>query len=478
MESLSDRFRRMRQKVAGWGQESVWRFWDELDPAAQARFIDQLEQLDEHFITSLSGGPWPPAETRFGSLADLTPLEHIPLPSTPEEERSWQRAKQRGEALLAEGTVAVLVVAGGQGTRLGFPGPKGLFPVGPVSGRSLFQFHTEQILALERRFGATLPFYIMTSPANHQETGDFFIRNGFFGKDPESVRFFPQRMLPVFDRQGRLLLEEKGQVSLSPDGHGGVLHALNRHHLLEDMQQRGIRQLYYFQVDNVLARIADPVYLGFHDEKAAELSAKTVYKRDPWEKLGNIGRLDGHFQVIEYTELPDELKTARNAEGKLLFGQGSIAIHLFSVDFLARLLQQQIELPYHVAYKRMASLPDQAGDEGADGLNGVKFEQFIFDAFRFASRVMVLECDRRLEFSPIKNREGEDSPESARRDLGEFFAGWLERCGHPPRRHADGSLAVRLEISPLVALSAEELRARLPRQLDAAADLLLEDQTG
>ncbi|HOT95650.1 MAG TPA: UDPGP type 1 family protein [bacterium] len=477
MESLSNRYRRMRQKTAGWGQESVLRFWDDLDPAAQEQFLDQLDQLDEAFIASLNGRAWPPSEFQSGPLDAFTPLDHIPLPAKPDEEPTWQRARQCGEALLAEGAVAALVVAGGQGTRLGFPGPKGLYPIGPVSRRSLFQYHTEKILALERRFGCIVPFYIMTSPANHQATRDFFIREGFFGKDSESVHFFPQRMLPVFDPQGRLLLEDKGKLSLSPDGHGGVLHALKQHHLLEDMQQRGIRHLYYFQVDNVLARIADPVYLGFHHEKAAEMSARTVYKRDPWEKLGNIGLLGGQFRVIEYTELPEALKTARNRDGRLLFGQGSIAIHLFSVDFLDRLLRQRIELPYHIAFKKMASVPDQAPERTSDGLNAVKFEQFIFDAFRYASRVMVLESDRRLEFSPIKNREGDDSPETARRDLSELYAGWLEACGRPPKRHADGSLAVRLEISPLVALSAEELKSRLPAHLNVDADLLLEDHS-
>jgi len=464
----------MREKLTEWGQIGVLRFWDDLDSAGRAQLLAQLDDLDERFITALRARQWPPEELAAGALDEFTPLAHIPLPGTRAEEQTWRRARQRGEALLAEGAVAALVVAGGQGTRLGFSGPKGKFPLGPISGRTLFQYHTEQILALERRFGRTLPLYVMTSPANHQETGAFFRENGYFGKEPESVRLFPQRMLPVFDPRGQLLLEEKGKLSLAPDGHGGVLYALEHHHLLEEMRQRGIRFLYYFQVDNVLARIADPVFLGFHDEMAAEMSAKTVYKRDPWEKLGNIGLAAGMYKVVEYTELPEALKTACDDEGKLLFGQGSIAIHLFSLDFLERLMRQHIELPYHIAHKTMASVPDQGAAQAPGGLNAVKFEQFIFDAFSYASRVMVLETERRSEFSPIKNKEGDDSPATARRDLCELYAGWLAACGRPPQRNGDGTLAFRLEISPLVALSAEQLKRVLPPDLNLEQDVLLE----
>jgi UDP-N-acetylglucosamine/UDP-N-acetylgalactosamine diphosphorylase len=456
------------------GQDAVLRFWPELDDSEKESLLEQLAQLDDEFLSGIRERIWPLAEQHPANLDGLTPLEHIPLPRSESERNIWAHARERGEALLAEGAVAALVVAGGQGTRLGYPGPKGMFPIGPISGRSLFQYHIEKILVLEKRYGRPLPFYVMTSPGNHQETMDYFAENCYFGKDPESVVFFPQRMLPVFDVRGQLLLETNHALSLSPDGHGGLLYALRKHRILADMHRRGTKQLYYFQVDNVLAQIADPVFLGFHDLGAAEMSAKTVCKRDPSEKLGNIGRLDGVCKVIEYTELPEEKKRAISKEGALVFGQGSIGIHLFSVDFLERLAQHNVELPYHIALKKMISVEDQSPAQAPGGLNAVKFEQFIFDAFAFADRIEVLETERRQEFSPIKNKEGEDSPAAARRDLCELFAKWLEQCGLPPPRHPDGALAVRVEISPLIATSAGELAQKVPAGLDLNKDILLE----
>jgi len=475
---VDERYRRMKERLGVLGQEQVLRYWPALDEEGRRGLLNQLEALDMEFIAAQRERAWPPVEAGAGSLEGFSPMPHIPLPSGPEEERAWERARRHGEELLADGAVGVLVVAGGQGTRLGYPGAKGKYPVGPVSGRSLFQFHIEKMVAMERRYGRPLPFYVMTSPANHEETIAFFKQNSWFGKDPGTILCFPQRMLPVFDTRGQLLLESPARLSLSPDGHGGVLYALRKHQLLEDMRRRGIRHLFHFQVDNVLVRIADPAYMGFHEETGAEMSARTVRKRDPWEKLGNIGRQNGICKVIEYSELPEEKKTACTAAGELLFGQGSIAIHLFSLDFLERLLRQKIELPYHIARKKMASVEEQGAELAAGGLNAVKFEQFIFDAFSFAERVLVLETDRRLEFSPIKNREGEDSPATARRDLSELFAGWLEACGIRPRRHADGSLAVPIEISPLYAMSAAELGAKISSGLDPEREILLEEPTG
>ena len=475
MPAFEERYQGIKEKLARAGQTPVLRYWDELNHTEQERLLNQLENIDSAFLTSVREWSWPPTEEHSENLDHFTPLEYIPLPRNPAEHKLWEEARKHGDDLLSQGKVAVLVVAGGQGTRLGFPGPKGSFPVGPVSGRTLFQYHIEKSIAIERKFGQLLPFYIMTSQANHQATLDFFEQNGYFGKDPETVIFFQQRMLPVFDRQGQLLLETPGSISFSPDGHGGVLFALQQHHLLADMRRRGVEYLYYFQVDNVLARIADAAFLGFHDQMAAEMSARTVYKRDPWEKLGNIGELNKAFKVVEYTELPDEKKTARDDRGRLIFGQGSIAIHLFSLSFLEKLAKQNIQLPFHIARKKMASIKEQDAALAPDRLNAVKFEQFIFDAFTFARRIMVLETERRNEFSPIKNKEGEDSPATARRDLSELFAGWLEECGRTLRRLADGSLAVRIEISPLFAASAAELRAKLPETLDLDQDILLQE---
>lgn len=464
-----------RRLLAAVGQESLLRFWPELDAASREYLLGQIEALDLDFLREIHSSGWPPAEEHSDDLTALQPMPHIPLPATPAEEKEWEAARQHGELLLREGAIAVLVVAGGQGTRLGYPGPKGKFVVGPVSGRTLFQYHVEKIRALERKYGRVIPFYVMTSPGNHAETIDYFVANDHFGKEPESILFFSQRMLPVFDQSGRLLLETPGRISLSPDGHGGMLHALQKHGILDHMARHAIRHLYYFQVDNVLAQIADPVFIGFHAQRQAEMSAKTVYKRDPWEKLGNIGWLNGRCKVIEYTELPEEKKRATSRDGRLVFGQGSIAIHLFDVGFLARLAREKVELPYHVARKKMAAVADQAPELAPDHLNATKFEQFIFDAFSYADRIVVLETERRHEFSPIKNREGEDSPATARRDLSAQFAAWLEVKGLELRRDGSGAPSIPVEISPLIALSAADLDDQLLAGLDPSREILLEE---
>lgn len=473
--TMTARFETARRQLAAVGQDSLLRFWDELDAASREYLLGQIEELDLDFLREIHNSGWPPAEEHHEDLTALQPMPHIPLPATPAGEQEWEAARQSGEALLRDGAIAVLVVAGGQGTRLGYPGPKGKFVVGPVSSRTLFQYHVEKIRALERKYGHVIPFYVMTSPGNHEETIGYFRANRYFGKEPESIVFFPQRMLPVFDQSGRLLLETPGRLSLSPDGHGGMLHALHKFGIIDHLRQRSIRHLYYFQVDNVLAQLADPVFIGFHAQRQAEMSAKTVYKRDPWEKLGNIGWLNGRCKVIEYTELPEEKKRATGRDGKLVFGQGSIAIHLFDVGFLDRLARERIELPYHVARKKMASVADQAPELTKDHLNATKFEQFIFDAFSYADRIVVLETERRLEFSPIKNREGDDSPDTARRDLSALFANWLEARGFSPRRDGSGALAFPVEISPLVALSAADLSDQLLAGLDPSREILLQE---
>jgi UDP-N-acetylglucosamine/UDP-N-acetylgalactosamine diphosphorylase len=372
--------------------------------------------------------------------------------------------------------VAVVVVAGGQGTRLGYDAPKGTFPIGPVSHATLFQIHAEKIAALERRYGCVIPWFVMTSPANHDDTAAFFTRHADFGL--ERVRLFVQGQMPAVHRaSGHLLLSERDHLALSPDGHGGTLRALaapgpeGEPSCLDEMRQRGIRSIFYFQVDNALVRVADPLYLGLHLEAHAEVSAKVVEKVDPFEKVGLVVEVDGRPGVIEYSDLPGELAERRRADGRLELSAGSIAIHVFERTFVERIVSGAAALPFHRADKKVPFLDDQGALVEPDSPNAVKFETFIFDTLPLAARVVVVETDR-YEFQPLKNASGADSPASVRAAMVELHTSWVEQAGARVRRNAEGT-PVPIEISPLYALEVADVVARPPAILDIDRPLYL-----
>ena len=275
----------------------------------------------------------------------------------------------------------------------------------------------------------------MTSRGNHEDTRRAFERADWFGLGAGTVRFFTQGMLPALSPEGRLLLAEDGGLFWSPDGHGGVIGGLRSSGLLAELAAAGVEELFHFQVDNPLVTVPDPVFLGFHRRAGSDISSKVVEKSHPAEKLGAIATIDGRPGVIEYSDLPDALRDARDGMGRLLFAQGSIAIHVLRVGFLAR---EDFRLPLHLARKRVRTLiptPDGADTEDREA---VKFEMFIFDAIPMAERSLFFEVDRAEEFAPLKNREGPDSIETCRRGQVEKAARWLEECGIAVPRGDDG----------------------------------------
>ena len=448
----------IRRRVAEAGQEHVFRFWDRLDAEGRRRLLGQLAEIDLDRLAELIERhvihPKP-----FALPEDLRPAPFIPLPRTEADHAERRRMRRLGEDLLASGKVAAMTVAGGQGTRLGWQGPKGTFPVGPVSGRSLFQVFAEGILAARRAYGATIPWFIMTSEANDAATRAFFAEHDYFGLPPEDVRFFRQGTMPAVDFEGRLILEAPDRLALSPDGHGGALRALERSGALAEMADRGIEHISYFQVDNPLVPPLDPVFLGYHVSAASEMSSKMVRKRDPEEKLGHFCLAGGRLVVIEYIDMPRELAEAREADGRLRFEAGSIAIHILARRFVERLTRGgRLALPFHRAVKKVPYADADGQTRIPDEPNGIKFEQFIFDALPLAENPIVLEIDRAEEFSPVKNAEGEDSPATARRDMVRRAARMLEAAGVTVPRDPQGEPAVRVEISPLAARTVEELR--------------------
>jgi UDP-N-acetylglucosamine/UDP-N-acetylgalactosamine diphosphorylase len=455
---LSDRLTRH-------GQGHLLAWWGDLTAAGRASLQAELkgidfEQLDRLFADLVRGNGHSPIDPD-----SVQAIEAIRLPQTDGERVARRRAAELGAEALAAGEVGIVLVAGGAGTRLGFDGPKGTFPIGPVSRASLFQIHAEKIVAEGKRHGRPLPTYVMTSPENHAATVEFFESNDRFGLD--HVRFFVQGQMPAVDRvRGKILLAERGQLALSPDGHGGTLAALaaagpdGASSCLDEMRQRGIQTLFYFQVDNPLVQIADPAFIGLHRQAGAEMSFKVVERLSPDEKLGAVVTVGGRPQVIEYSDLPPELASRRVPEGRLELWAGSIAIHALERAFIERMVAEA-RLPFHRAIKKVAYVNEEGAVVKPSEPNGVKFEQFIFDALPHATAWAIVETDRSTEFEPLKNAVGPDSPATVHQRMSDLFGNWLEQAGAIVPRRSDGSIPFGIEISPLFALDAHELRSKI-----------------
>lgn len=441
----------IRATFAGHGQDHVLRFVDELDEPARAAFLDRLEGLDVARVRELVESVL--AQRAEDASGELEPPDVIEWGG---DEARDREAREAGAQLLREGRVAAFLVAGGQGTRLGYEGPKGRFPVGPLTNRSLFAYHAQRVLASCRRYDATLPLYVMTSEANHESTVSAFEEAGHFGLAPDQVHFFRQGMLPAVDRHGRLLLADKGELSMSPDGHGGCFRAIERSGAYADMRRRGITQLFYFQVDNPLAQVLDPLFLGHHALAGAEMSTKVVEKSDPAEKVGVLARRDGRTVLLEYSDLDPALAAARDPDGRLRYRAGNIAIHVLELDFVARLLAGDLVLPVHRADKKVPYVDEHGRRVVPDTPNAIKMEMFVFDALPFARRSVTQIVPREDEFAPVKNAEGQDSPTTARAALSSQAKRWMAAAGLvTPTGEA--------EVGPLFALDREEFLANLTR---------------
>lgn len=450
------------ERLEFYHQEHLLQGWETLPKEKQAAFARELEKIDFDQLTELfeyqQSGRAAHAETPAQkALRAKPPAALIPQPRTDSEQARWRKADSRGEQLLIEGRVGAILVAGGQGTRLGFDHPKGMYPVGPVSNATLFQLLCEQLLARSRRGGKPIPYYIMTSDATHAETVAFFAEHHYFGLPASDVIFFQQGTMPAVDaRTGKLLLAGPGQLAMSPDGHGGLLQALQRAELLDDMEQRGVDFLYYHQVDNPQAIVADPAYLGWHVLEGADVSIKVVAKTCAEEKMGIVVDVDGVTQIIEYSDMPAEVARRKTPTDELELWAGSTAIHVFSREFLNRLAASHWELPFHVAHKAVPHYdPTTGATTTPDKPNAFKFERFIFDVLPQARKVLVVEANRTREYSPLKNAEGANSPSEVKSSLAGLHRGWLAAAD---MQVADGT---PVEISSLVAVDPEELAAKL-----------------
>jgi UDP-N-acetylglucosamine/UDP-N-acetylgalactosamine diphosphorylase len=437
------------------GQGQVFAFFDRLPPDGQQRLLAEAAEIDLEEIGRLHHTLVAKKADSAVNLTGLQPAPYEALPQDGGDGLRWVQAKAAGEAALRSGRVAAFTVAGGQGTRLGFDGPKGTFPITPVRRKPLFQVFAEKIRAAERRYGRPLHWFIMTSHQNHEATVAFFGEHRHFGLDAGRVHFFRQGRMPAIGFDGKILLQAPDAIALSPDGHGGSLRALDRSGALDLMAREGVQTLSYFQVDNPLVRAIDPAFIGWHLRQGSEMTSKMVPKAYAEEKLGHFCTREGKLVVIEYSDLPMAMQRETEADGRLRYRSGSIAIHLLDREFIRRMAESG-ELAFHRADKKIPALDSAGQPLKPDQANGVKFELFVFDALPFAKNPLVIETERAEDFSPVKNADGVDSPQSSRDDQLRQAARWLRAAGAKVPTDAQGLPPFRLEISPLFATDATE----------------------
>lgn len=465
-----ERFQPYIKKVFSFNQEHVFKFWDDLSDSSKQNLLNQIENIDFELLERLYKSNLEKSSQNVPEhkldVADIYSLE--------QRKEYDQKYYEIGEDILAKGKVAAFLVAGGQGTRLGYDGPKGAYPVTPVKKKSLFQLHAEKLHATGKKYGKIIPWFIMTSETNHQQTIDFFNQNNFFGLQKDTVFFFKQEMIPALDKNGKLILDAKDHIFTNPNGHGGSLSALWKSGSIAKMKSMGIEYIFYFQVDNSLIKMCDPTFIGYHIAEKSEMSCKVLRKKYPEEKMGVICKINGKTGLTEYSDLSETDMYATNPDGSLKFWAGSIAIHVLNVSFVEKENKDGFKLPYHIANKAISYLDNSGKLIEPDEKNGIKFETFVFDALLDTEKSISIEVERSDEFSPLKNSEGENSPVTVKQDLNNMYGRWLEKAGMKIPKDADNNSKYNIEISPLFALTESDLKNKQLQMKEIKSDLYLE----
>jgi UDP-N-acetylglucosamine/UDP-N-acetylgalactosamine diphosphorylase len=447
--------REVFEKFEQYGQEQIFCFWDELNDDERLSLCRQAGRIDigrlAEIVATLLKRENEPGEAFTPMEAPFLPANYISLPLDETSRCRWEDAYNLGEQILSKGRVAVLTAAGGQGTRLGFEGPKGIFAVTPVKGKSLFRVFAEKIRFAEKRYGNPIHWFIMTSDRNHNETIEFFGKNDSFGLS--NVHFIKQGSLAAVTVDGKIMLEDKWHIAMHPDGHGGAFRAFMASGTNAMLEANGIDVVSYFQVDNPLTPVIDPYFIGFHGKNRSQMSSRMILKAYPEEKVGVFCSVHGRSMVVEYGNLLSGRVNERDRSGTLRFKAGNAGIHLFDRDFFGRMGMEMNgrQLPIRVARKKIPTIDTDGKPIDPEVPNGIKFETFIFDALQFAERSIVLEGNRREIFSPIKNLKGLDSPETCRQDQVRLFSKWLVAAGSDIPIDANGLPPFNIEISPLFA---------------------------
>lgn len=445
----------IRAEAEATGQSHLFDEWDSLNEEQQQQLLGDLKDIDFKYLKNIFERST--RSTEETATAEQEPAQDV-LKLSDASAAQRQEWAQQGLQLIAEGKAAVLLLAGGQGTRLGSSLPKGLYSVGLPSNKSLFQLQAERVLRLQQLAAESvngkgaavarpLHWYIMTSPFTHQASVSHFEEHGYFGLQPSQVTFFQQGFLPCMTEAGQVILETSSKVAKAPDGNGGLYRALQLSGALEHMVKNGVVALDCYCVDNILAKVGDPEFLGYGYASRAECGARVLAKASPEEKVGVFVQMGGSLQVLEYSELdPTKASAVNPATGELFFNWSNICMHYFSVPWLQKVVaSMEGGAAYHIARKK---IPSKSGP-----VAGIKLEMFIFDTFPLASKNVLFEIERASQFAPVKNAPGSptDSPDTARQLLLELHKRWVEAAG------GKVTAAPGVEVSPLVSYAGEQL---------------------
>ena len=347
----------------------------------------------------------------------------LPMNATIKEDVSESEREnyfEIGKKIIENGEYAVVTVAGGQGTRLGHNGPKGTYKISTIKGeKSLFEILCETMKEASDKYGTVIPWYIMTSDENNKQTVDFFEANNYFGYDKDKINFFRQSKMPVVDTEGKLLVDENFKIKEASDGHGGIFNSMLKRNVISDLDKAGVKWVFTCGVDNPLVNMVDPYLLGLAVTKNCKLATRSLVKTSPSEKIGVLCKQNNRVKVIEYTELPEEMANKVNEKGDLLFGESHVMFNLFSLDAIKKIANEK--LPYHIAFKKNSFIDENGKLVKPEKPNSYKFESFIFDSFELFDDMAILRGSRNDEFAPIKNAEGNDSPETAVKLYNDFW---------------------------------------------------------
>ncbi len=395
--------------LSKFGQEHILKCYDELSPAEQASLLAQIDLIDLSVLENLDND-----NNISSKRGKFEPLGAATIDDIAANSESYEKT---GLEALRAGKVAAVLLAGGQGTRLGFDKPKGMFNIGVSRELYIFECLISNLMDVVKQTGTWIPLYIMTSEKNHDDTVEFFEKMGYFGYNSEFVRFFIQDMAPSVDFSGKIYMEDKGRISMSPNGNGGWFSSLLRAGLMEDIKEKGVEWLNVFAVDNVLQRIADPLFIGAVIESGMQSGSKVVSKADPDERVGVLCLEDGMPSIVEYYEMTDEMRTLRDENGDLSYRFGVILNYLFNVEKLLEISGKK--LPVHIVDKKIPYMNENGEMISPEKPNGHKFETLVLDMVHMQDSCLAYEVVRNREFAPVKNSSGVDSVDSARELLKE-----------------------------------------------------------
>ena len=405
-----------------YGQEHIIKFLENLNPQEKEELENQILKIDFHQLTELYENAKKPVEIKENKIEKIDYIDKQKMNIIQREELA-----DLGGSIVSSGKYAVVTMAGGQGSRLEHPGPKGTFRLDVYGkGKYLFEILVDNLKEANKKYQTTIPWYIMTSKENHDETYQFLEKNNYFGYDKNYVTLFVQGELPLVSLDGKLLIGKNKLVKLASDGNGGTFASLRLSGALADMKERGIEWVFIGSVDNVLLKMVDTVLLGFAIDKGVQIASKSIVKANPHEKVGVFCKMNGHPKVIEYSELPEKMAEEIDDDGELRYGESHVMCNLFTIDAIEEISKQP--LIYHSAIKKNSYLDENGKEVVPTEKNCYKFEAFIFDAFTFFDDIAILRGKREEDFAPVKNKEGVDSPKTAK-ELYEKYWNSMQRVG-------------------------------------------------